>query len=350
VFSQELQRLDAIIWEDLKLALSRRLIDKASELIKKLRARVLELQKKLEEKENSVISDLRSSKKFKADQNPTNPVNCSANKGLSSPSAGYEDQTANLDAMMQDRGNGKAHLNRLTPEAKHDLNLKDHMDTNFIGVIDLDADDNHMIECSSKPFGKSDYTSDTQNQSGRCERDNHEPTVSGCEPSFLKHAEATGKSTFQENIMKTKPQSVQELPVLRSMNVTTSWKKETLTIDGISKQATRLASATGSQQFHNLNSLSDDDFEAPPGRTGLEGARGIGKWSKSMAAPRSLNLNANRGNLISVGPDGRGGKVKVLRDHGRFQGSKTPALWPKAQQKAGGKGGQSQIEHFFGKR
>uniref|UniRef100_A0ACD5ZV32 Uncharacterized protein n=1 Tax=Avena sativa TaxID=4498 RepID=A0ACD5ZV32_AVESA len=325
-------------------------IEKASELIKKLRARVLELQKELEEKENSVIRDLRSSKKFKADQNQTNPVNSTANNGLSSPSAGYEDQTANLDAMMQDSGNEKAHLNRSTPEAKHDLNLKDHMDTKFTGVINLDADDDHMIKCSSKPFGNSDYTLDTQNQSGCCERDNHEPTVSGCEPSFLKHAEATGKSTFQENIMKTKPQSVQELPVLRSMNVTTSWKKETLTIDGISKQATRLASATGSQQFHNLNSLSDDDFEAPPGRTGLEGARGIGKWSKSMAAPRSLNLNANRGNLISVGPDGRGGKVKVLRDHGRFQGSKTLALWPKAQQKAGGKGGQSQIEHFFGKR
>jgi hypothetical protein len=42
-----------------------------------------------------------------------------------------------------------------------------------------------------------------------------------------------------------------------------------------------------------------------------------------MAAPRSQNVNAPRGNLISVGPDGRGGKVKILRDHGRFQVSST---------------------------
>lgn len=328
-------------------------IEKASELIKKLRARVLDLQKELEEKENNVIRDLRSSKKFKADQNQTNPVNPTANNGLSSPSARYVNQTANLDDVMQDGGNEKAHLNRLTPEAKNDLNLKDNMDTKFTDVIDLDADDDHLIKCSTKPFGNSDYTLDAQNQSGRFEHENNEPTTFGCEPSFLKHTEATRKSTFQENIMKTKPQNVQEHPNLRSMNDTTSWKKQTLTIDAISKQATRLASGTGPHQFHNLNSLSDDDFETPRGSTGLEGARrGIGNWSKGMAAPRSLNANANanRGNLISVGPDGRGGKVKVLKDHGRFQGSKTPALWPKAQQKAGGKGGQSQIEHFFGKR
>ena len=69
---------------------------------------------------------------------------------------------------------------------------------------------------------------------------------------------------------------------------------------------------------------SDDDFETLPGSIGLERANGgVGKWSKGMVAPRSLNVNANRGNLISVGPDGRGGKVKVLRDHGRFQVSST---------------------------
>ncbi|XP_051201282.1 uncharacterized protein [Lolium perenne] len=326
-------------------------IEKASELIKKLRARVLDLQKELEEKENNVIRDLRSSKKFKADQNETNPVNPTANNGLSSPSARYGNQIAKRDDLMQDGSNEKAHLNQLTPEAKNDLNLKDNMDTKFTDVIDLDGDDDHLIRCSTKPFGNSDYTLDAQNQSGRFEHDNNEPTTFRCGPSFLKHTEATGKSTFQENIMKTKPQNVQELPISRSMNDTTSWKKQALTIDAISKQATRLASGTGPQQFHNLNSLSDDDFETPRGSTGLEGARrGIGNWSKGMAAPRSLNANANRGNLISVGHDGRGGKVKVLKDHGRFQGSKTPALWPKAQQKAGGKSGQSQIEHFFVKR
>ena len=204
-----------------------------------------------------MIRDLRPFKKFKADQNQTNPVNAKTNTGLSSPNAGYANQTAKLDDMIQDRGNEKAQLNLLTPEA-NDLNLKENMGTKIADVIDLDADDDRMIKCSTKPSGNSDYTLDAQNQSICCERDSNGPTTFGCEPSFLKHTVATGKATFRENLMKTKLQNVQELPVLRSMNDTTSWKKETLTIGDISKQATRLACGTGPQQLHNLNSLSGE--------------------------------------------------------------------------------------------
>jgi len=54
----------------------------------------------------------------------------------------------------------------------------------------------------------------------------------------------------------------------------------------------------------------------------MDGARkGIGKWCKGSTAPgsASASANPNRGNLIAVGPDGRGGKVKILRDLGGFQ-------------------------------
>jgi len=50
----------------------------------------------------------------------------------------------------------------------------------------------------------------------------------------------------------------------------------------------------------------------------MDGARkGIGKWCKGSTAPGSAS--GNRGSLIAVGPDGRGGKVKILRDLGRSQ-------------------------------
>jgi TRAF-interacting protein len=201
---------------------------------------------------------LRSSKKFKADQDQTNPENATGNNGLSSPSAAYGNQTVKRDDVMQDRGNEKDHLSLLTPEAKNDLNLKETISTETADVIDLDADDDDMIKCSTKPFGNSDHSLDAHNQSGCYEHDNNEPTAFGCEHSFLKHSVETVKSTFQENLTKTKPQNVQELPVFRSMNATTSWKKETLTIGGISKQATRLASGTGPQPIHNFNSLSGE--------------------------------------------------------------------------------------------
>ncbi|XP_062191656.1 uncharacterized protein LOC133895384 [Phragmites australis] len=333
-------------------------LEKAKELVKKLKTRVQELEKELEEKENGFIRDLRSSKKFKADQ--TKSGNITANNGFPSPSAGCENQTIKLDEVMHDLCNDKNHLNGSKPEAKSDLNSKGNLNNNNADVIDLDADDSvfgdeRKTEFSAKPFGNCDNTLDSQNKSSLCQNDNKQPTTFECkttyvakETSFVKHTDAIGKSTFQENLT-TKLHILQESPIMRSTKVTTStWEKETLTIDGISKQATRLTSGTGPQQIHNLNSLSDD-FQTP-GILGVDGARkSVGKWCKGSTAPGSAGANANRGNLIAVGPDGRGGKVKVLKDLGRFHDSKSQALWPKAQ-KIGGKGGQAQIDHFFGKR
>ncbi|CAO2176497.1 unnamed protein product [Urochloa humidicola] len=332
-------------------------VEKARELVKKLKARVQELEKELEEKENGLIRDLRSSKKLKADQ--TKSGNITANDRIPCPSAEYRNQTTKLDEVMQDSCNDKPDLNQLKPEAKSDLNSNDNLDKN-IDVIELDADDSafrdeHKTQFSAKPFGTDDSTLDSQKKYSLYQNDNRQSTAFECttthvvkEASFLKHREATGKSTSLENL-RAKLHIPQESLFERSTNVITStWEKETLTIDGISKQTTRLTSGTGPQQIHNFNTLSDD-FQTP-GIPGMDGARkSIGKWCKGSTAPGSASANRNRGSLIAVGPDGRGGKVKILRDLGRSQESKSQALWPKAQ-KVGSKGGQSQIDHFFGKR
>ncbi|CAO2164424.1 unnamed protein product [Urochloa humidicola] len=332
-------------------------VEKARELVKKLKARVQELEKELEEKENGLIRDLRSSKKLKADQAKSG--NITANDRIRCPSAEYRNQTTKLDEVMQDSCNDKPDLNQLKPEAKSDLNSNGNLDKN-IDVIELDADDSafrdeHKTQFSAKPFGTDDSTLDSQNKSSLYQNDNRQSTAFECttthvvkEASFLKHREATGKSTSLENL-RAKLHIPQESLFERSTNVTTStWEKGTLTIDGISKQTTRLTSGTGPQQIHNFNTLSDD-FQTS-GIPGMDGARkSIGKWCKGSTAPGSASANPNRGSLIAVGPDGRGGKVKILRDLGRSQESKSQALWPKAQ-KVGSKGGQSQIDHFFGKR
>ncbi|KAL6659314.1 hypothetical protein ACP70R_003354 [Stipagrostis hirtigluma subsp. patula] len=342
-------------------------LEKAKELLKKLKARVQELEKELEEKENGLIRDLRSSKKFKADH--TNSGNTTATNGFPSLGAGYRNQTIKPDEVMHDSCNEESHKNRLNPGSESDImNSKDNLDNKNTDVIDLGADDfvlrdEHKADFAVQPFGDCDNTLDSRSRSSLYQHDNKQPTAFECkttyvakETSFLKHTDAIGKSFSRDNL-STKLHVLQESPILRSSKVTTSsWGEETLTIDGISKQATRLASGTGPQQIHNLNSLSDnvshlqsDDFQTP-GTLGVDGARkGIGKWCKGSAASGSASANHNRGNLIAVGPDGRGGKVKVLRDLSRFQDSKSQALWPKAQ-KVGGKGGQSQIDHFFGKR
>jgi len=334
-------------------------VEKAKELVKKLKARVHELEKELEEKENSLIRDLRPSKKLKADQ--TKSGNITANDGFPCPSAGNRNQTTKLDEVMQDPCNDKPDLNQLKPEAMSDLNSNGNFENKNVDVVELDADDSafgnqHKTQLSAKPFGTDDNTLDSQNNSSLCQNDNRQTMTFECttqhvakEAFLLKNKEATGKSTSLANL-RAKLHISQESHFERTNVTTSTWEKETLTIDGISKQATRLTSGTGPQQIHNFNSLSDD-FQSP-GVPGMDGARkGIGKWCKGSTAPgsASASANPNRGNLIAVGPDGRGGKVKILRDLGGFQGSKSQALWPKAQ-KIGGKGGQSQIYHFFGKR
>ncbi|CAO2205733.1 unnamed protein product [Urochloa humidicola] len=331
-------------------------VEKAKEIVKKLKARVQELEKELEEKENSLIRDLRSSKKLKVEQ--TKSGNITANDGMHCPSAGYKNQIAKLDEVMQDPCNDKPDLDQLKPESKSDLISNGNLDNKYADVIELDADDSafrveHKTQFSAKSLGTDDSTLDSQNKSSLYQNDSRQSTTFECttthvkEASFFKHREAAGKSTSLENL-RAKLHIPQESHFERSTVTTSTWEKETLTIDGISKQTTRLTSGTGPQQIHNFNSLSDD-FQTP-GIPGMDGARkSIGKWCKGSTTPGSASANPNRGSLIAVGPDGRGGKVKILRDLGRSQESKSQALWPKAQ-KVGSKGGQSQIDHFFGKR
>ena len=229
-------------------------------------ARVHELEKELEEKENSLIRDLRPSKKLKADQ--TKSGNITANDGFPCPSAGNRNQTTKLDEVMQDPCNDKPDLNQLKPEAMSDLNSNGNFENKNVDVVELDADDSafgnqHKTQLSAKPFGTDDNTLDSQNNSSLCQNDNRQTMTFECttqhvakEASFLKNKEVTGKSTSLENL-RAKLHISQESLFERRTNVTTStWEKETLTIDGISKQATRMTSGTGPQQIHNFNSLS----------------------------------------------------------------------------------------------
>lgn len=330
-------------------------LEKAKEILKKLKVRVQELEKELEDKENGLLRDLRSSKKFKADHIKSG--NVTANSAFTSSSPGYENQTNKLDEVMQDPCNDKTHFDRLKSEAGSVLNAQDNLDNKDVDVIDLEANDSvfgdeQKAQFSAKPFGTDDSTPNSENKSSLCQNDDRQSVASECTTAhatnggpFLKHREATVKSTFMANI-RAKLHIPRESPSVRTNATSSTLESETLTIDGISKQATRLASGTGPQQIHNFNSFSDD-FQAP-GIPGTDGARrSIGKWCKGPADPGSAS--GSRGNLIAVGPDGRGGKVKILRDLGRPQDSKSQALWPKAQ-KVAGRGGQSQIHQFFGKR
>lgn len=234
-----------------------------------IQARVRELEKELEDKENGLLRDLRSSKKFKADHIESR--NVTANNAFTSSSPGYENQTNKLDEVMQDTCNVKTDFDRLKPKAKSDLNAKDNLGNKNADVIDLEADDSvsgdeQKAQFSAKPFGIDDITLNSENKSSLCQNDDQQSMAFECTTThvakgglFLKHRETTVKSTFMANI-RTKLHIPQESPSMRTNVTSSTWESETLTIDGISKQATRLASGTGPQQIHNINSLSGELF------------------------------------------------------------------------------------------
>lgn len=234
-----------------------------------IQARVQELEKELEDKENGLLRDLRSSKKFKADHIKSG--NVTANSAFTSSSPGYENQTNKLDEVMQDPCNDKTHFDRLKSEAGSVLNAQDNLDNKDVDVIDLEANDSvfgdeQKAQFSAKPFGTEDSTPNSENKSSLCQNDDRQSVASECTTAhatnggpFLKHREATVKSTFMANI-RAKLHIPRESPSVRTNATSSTLESETLTIDGISKQATRLASGTGPQQIHNFNSFSGEIF------------------------------------------------------------------------------------------
>jgi TRAF-interacting protein len=214
-----------------------------------------------------LIRDLRSSKKFKADQ--TKSCNITSNSAFGSPSFGYENDTIKLDEVMEDPWSGKSHSDNLKPEGTSDLNAE--VNVGKKDVIDLDADDSvfrneHKAEFSAKLYRISSNNLDSQSKSGLCQNDDRQSTCfeynttyAAKETSFMKHSDAIGKSTFQENLT-AKLHILLKNPILGTMKAaaSTSTREEEiqiLTIGGISKQVSQLSSGTGPQQIHNLNPL-----------------------------------------------------------------------------------------------
>ncbi|XP_010544412.1 PREDICTED: E3 ubiquitin-protein ligase TRAIP-like [Tarenaya hassleriana] len=85
--------------------------------------------------------------------------------------------------------------------------------------------------------------------------------------------------------------------------------------------------------------------------------RYLGKWCKrtqSQGSTPSLGSIPGNGELITVGPDGRGGRIKVLRSHAHIsEPNATSGCAKRLKHATRTSGSQSQgclqIEHFFGK-
>ncbi|KAJ3692621.1 hypothetical protein LUZ60_011716 [Juncus effusus] len=227
-------------------------LEKAKELIKKLKVRLLELEKENEERENEVLRDLKTTnKKIKLDTNFENST-----KNDKTETIDLENDTSfmNMDEFL---GPKRKISNKEEIENVHEKNGEDLGNGSIWvkGISLIDTKDNEL-----------------------------DPIFSSDQIGAQNH----------------------------NMNYCT---------DQIGAQ------------IQNMNYCTDQIG-------GMN--KNIGKWCKTEPKINKIN-----GDLISVGADGRGGKIKILRSLNQFQDEKRRGL---KKVGVGAKGGQSQIEQFFGKR
>jgi TRAF-interacting protein len=282
-------------------------LDKAEEKIKKLKSRVQELEKAVEVKDNEILRALKPSKK--------------SHQNLNSPPV----------------------VNSL-----HEDPVKEPA-TALLTVFDICDDPPKNSYCSMKTE-KSKYIED-KNVIKR--RDD------------VRVADKNRDTSF--HVDKAADVVLQPLSDQRVKNLQHEQNKDDMIIslDDMDNDVFWLDETT--EDRPSINIRKETSLPLPVAQQGdrcfsggLLGPDGsnwhLGKWCKKAKKNEGQeSANANNGDLIAVGADGRGGKVKVLRssDHSSWEGKDSSAVAKRCKYSAKTTNSQSrgcmQMEHFFAK-
>ncbi|XP_064992130.1 uncharacterized protein LOC135628992 isoform X3 [Musa acuminata AAA Group] len=297
---------------------SRQNLDKAIEKIRKMKMRIQELEKALEDKENGFLRDLKASKKRKA-------------KGIS--------------------GGLQAHNDLASPADK---------DKNFAMDLNDDASFFDVDALKHRPSLHEDLyrLSDTGNQSelyksadiqkrSSCEQD-----ASSCPKreaySICKPSDASGKSWIPD-ISKHRTENTDEHGGRSQIDST--WVKEVLSIDNITKKKPSAENITETQACNAAAIHGDGCFPGVLGTSIVN--KNVGRWCKQVLKKpsSSLGMEASKssGDLIAVGADGRGGRIKILRSGGHSLSMQPQSPSSKKSKYEANRTSQLQIERFFRK-
>ncbi|KAJ1403497.1 hypothetical protein SESBI_27205 [Sesbania bispinosa] len=332
-------------------------LEKAKEKIVKLKARVQELETMVEVKENEYLMSLKVPKKAKSSKNLENSINSISNsdalaasnfslkeqgKQSSTPKPGI-DLTANDDSKylqslkIENLNATKNEAVNISNGSKTTLSLDKERDCIF---IDDDATDytKALPECPKHNYKDQKRDGDTFSK-----------------PSLVK-PEAASR-------IKTGPSFQGKCNLDEPSRVDIDIKMDDISACAMNEDATLQANVKQAQPVVNIRkesplTLSNSvDICFSGGLLGPDGThRYLGKWCKRGQNSESTSTKgSNNGDLIAVGADGRGGRIKVLRNSSQsFLDGKENSVSSK-RLKSGPKTsslqsrGCLQIEHFFGK-
>ncbi|XP_061349802.1 uncharacterized protein LOC133295040 [Gastrolobium bilobum] len=299
-------------------------LEKAKEKIIKLKARIQELETTAEVKENEYLMSLKVSKKTKCSKNLENSINCNfdvtANDdSKSSQSLKIENCNATKNNAVDIRNGSKTIL---SPDKEIDFISIDEDNSEFTKALPGRPkhnykDQDRVDDAFSKPSLASGIKTETLLQ-GKCNLLESSRVDIDIEMANI------SAGTMDEDVMvQANVQQVQPMVNIR--------KESPLTLS------------------NSANTCFSGGLLGPDGTH-----RYLGKWCKRGQNSESTSAKgSSNGDLIAVGADGRGGKIKVLRTPNQiFSDGKENSVSSK-RLKFGQKPsslqskGYLQIEHFF---
>ncbi|KAG9455285.1 hypothetical protein H6P81_008189 [Aristolochia fimbriata] len=300
--------------------LSQKKLDKAEEKIKKLKVRLQELERVLEEKENNALRTVHLSMKtikMEVDQ-AKGPVNSKIQSEETAPGKPFLTSFKSTEGMA--KGQTELHGKTIKQECII-IDLDEDIDTSSVDVPIVKS-----IQSSGQPSSASVgplYS-----------------TVSAEPFVFGSKSHSGGASSKTKNIEKV----VEEDIIVLSPQASAVEKLDAALENGPVLQIKR-------ENHEAVTEPGDNCFS--PALMGPEGAsRYLGKWCK-----RGLNKVSSSGlsgDLIAVGADGRGGKIKVLKSPSQpLDGDNSFPILPKRCKfgiKENRSQGSLQIEHYFIKK
>ncbi|XP_058745549.1 uncharacterized protein LOC131618322 [Vicia villosa] len=286
-------------------------LEKAKEKINKMKARVQELATAMEVKENEYLKLLKVAKNIESKTN------------------------SNSDVLMANKFSSKEQTKQSsTPKSGMDLNKDDNNKSlKSLKIDNSKATENKDVDNDCIIIDENEYKDHNKADLGKPE-------------------------TAPVSKTKTSLQGVCNLDEPSRFDVDIEMTDITADIATMDENATLQANAKQAQPIVNirketpLTTSSSVDICFSGGLLGPDGSqRFLGKWCK-----RGQNGESTKGNLISVGADGRGGTVKVLRNPSQasLDGKENSVALKRLKvgpNKASGmqSRGRLQIEHFFGR-
>ncbi|XP_004229910.1 uncharacterized protein [Solanum lycopersicum] len=333
-------------------------LEKAIEKIDKLKARVQELEMAVEARDNENLRTLRASKNFEVESGKD------VSKELTAVKCSNENQKKELadTAVHLHPVTGYGHDSRRGEKRKvmfSDVSEKDTTDRIITSCLDQDNQEKTPFQ-ENKDGGIFETSSCMHQVSNRKLNPlvNHKKAVHENILSRLKVSSGTADATqVKASYNKYELSGLKNCGKNSAVNmspVTILDDDDLLPIKDFTQGEPSFHIRKGTSAPTSLAEIGDHCFSG--GLLGPDGTnRHLGKWCKKVQNKGSTGLQgsgANSGDLISVGADGRGGRIKVLRSINQASLDKESTESIK-RCKSGTKTGSSQsqgclqIDHFF---